>query len=623
MFVSLPAWPPPPRRPGAAAERPSKPALSRDGIVATAVALMRAEGLEHVTMRRLAAELDTGAASLYVYVRARPSSTPPACWDELLGSVEVAAAGEAWWWVDVVVWANLCPDRPASWSSTPAWPGRPWSRGPRDRIYLSLVERLLGLLRAGGVPDPQVAWGIDLLLLFATSIALEHGTRRRATDPDGDEEAALAQALLQADSGRYPHISDLGEELLSGTPKLASAGTSGCSLPDWPARRCRPGPPRAPGSEGHGRTPPWRDSTGRGLSDDGADDPSRLTPRLRAILAIVLVADVLDLMDSTITTIAAPSIVARPRGRRVADQVARGQLRPGHRRPPRGGRPPRRPLRQAADLPDRHQRVHGRLGRLRAVGRPGHDHRWASRPGRLRALMIPQGISILMASFTRAQLPRELSAFGPAMGIAAVLGPIAAGFIISANIAGLDWRPVFLINIVLGLAGLVAALKLLPDDRPISDAPSTQSGAALLGAAMLTFIFGLIEGSTDGMDGPADRQPGLGCRVPGRLRPPSAPGPQPADHPVAVGNRGFTSGLMLGLAFFAAVSGLAYVISLFFQIVLGLTARRRRTGPDPGDGRHHRRLDRLPAPAHVARPPARGRRVGGHPGSAPWACGPP
>ncbi len=68
------------------------------------------------------------------------------------------------------------------------------------------------------MPDPQVAWGIDLLLLFATSIALEHGTRRRATDPDGDEEA-LAQALLQADSGRYPHISDLGEELLSGTPE--------------------------------------------------------------------------------------------------------------------------------------------------------------------------------------------------------------------------------------------------------------------------------------------------------------------------------------------------------------------------------------------------------------------
>jgi len=41
---------------------------------------------------------------------------------------------------------------------------------------------------------------------------------------------------------------------------------------------------------------------------ENAPDPTRLTPRLRAILAVVLLADILDLMDSTITTIAAPSI---------------------------------------------------------------------------------------------------------------------------------------------------------------------------------------------------------------------------------------------------------------------------------------------------------------------------
>ncbi len=40
-----------------------------------------------------------------------------------------------------------------------------------------------------------------------------------------------------------------------------------------------------------------------------ASDPSRLTPRLRMILMVVMIADVLDLMDSTITNIAAPSIV--------------------------------------------------------------------------------------------------------------------------------------------------------------------------------------------------------------------------------------------------------------------------------------------------------------------------
>jgi len=40
--------------------------------------------------------------------------------------------------------------------------------------------------------------------------------------------------------------------------------------------------------------------------------------------------------------------------------------------------------------------------------------------------MIPQGISILMTSFSRPQFPRAVSAFGPAMGVSAILGPIAA-----------------------------------------------------------------------------------------------------------------------------------------------------------------------------------------------------
>ena len=62
-------------------QRPAKPALTRQGIVDAAVSIMRAEGLAKVTMRRIAAVLDTGPASLYVYVRdtgisTRRSSTP-------------------------------------------------------------------------------------------------------------------------------------------------------------------------------------------------------------------------------------------------------------------------------------------------------------------------------------------------------------------------------------------------------------------------------------------------------------------------------------------------------------------------------------------------------------------
>src|SRR5215470_4868941 len=50
-------------------ERPAKPALTRQGIIDAALAILHAEGLNKVTMRRIAEALDTGPASLYVYVR--------------------------------------------------------------------------------------------------------------------------------------------------------------------------------------------------------------------------------------------------------------------------------------------------------------------------------------------------------------------------------------------------------------------------------------------------------------------------------------------------------------------------------------------------------------------------
>ena len=195
-------------------ERPAKPALSRAGIIATAVAVMRAEGLEHVTMRRLAAELDTGPASLYVYLR-NTAELHAAVLDELLELV------------------GLVPDRSAQWADTIVrmlWsyngilsghPGLARSAlvtRPSGPNYLALVEGLLTLLREGGIPDAQSAWGVDILLLFATSIALEHGTRRQVMDADEDEEA-LEHAIHQATTSNYPTIAALRGDLLSGTPE--------------------------------------------------------------------------------------------------------------------------------------------------------------------------------------------------------------------------------------------------------------------------------------------------------------------------------------------------------------------------------------------------------------------
>ena len=316
-------------------------------------------------------------------------------------------------------------------------------------------------------------------------------------------------------------------------------------------------------------------------SGDKPIDPTRLTPRLRAILAVVLIADILDLMDSTITNIAAPSIARDLGGGEslikwlgAGYALAIGVL-----------------LGVGGCLGDRYGKR-----RIFLIGITGFTAASALCglsvdptmiivgrliQGGFGALMIPQGISIIMASFTRAQLPRAVSAFGPAMGVSAVLGPIAAGFIISANIAGLDWRPVFLINIVLGLTGLVAAVRLLPRDQPISQKPIDAIGGALLGATMLALIFGLIQGSTNGwtalpiisLVGGVIFFAGFAIR--------QRQAPNPLISPSLLKNKGFTSGLVLGLCFFAAAGGLSYVISLFFQLVLHLSASRAALGLAP------------------------------------------
>jgi EmrB/QacA subfamily drug resistance transporter len=298
-----------------------------------------------------------------------------------------------------------------------------------------------------------------------------------------------------------------------------------------------------------------------------AGDPSRLTPRLRAILAIVIVASMLDLMDSQITNIAAPSIVRDIGGGEslikwlgASYQLAIGTFLVI------GGR-----------LGDRYGKR-----RLYLIGIAGFVVAslvcgLAVDPamivtgrlfqGAFGALLIPQGISILMATFSREQLPRAFGAFGPVLGLSAVLGPIVGGFIISANLAGLHWRPVFLINIVFGTAGLIAAFLVLPRDKPISNEPIDGLGSGLLGLMMLALIYGLIQGSTNGWTAAPIASLAAGavmfCAFALRQRKAATP----LIKPTLMLNKGFTSGLILGLAFFAALAGLTYLISLFFQLV--------------------------------------------------------
>ena len=94
--------------------------------------------------------------------------------------------------------------------------------------------------------------------------------------------------------------------------------------------------------------------------------------------------------------------------------------------------------------------------------------------------------------------------------------------------------------------------------------------AGLLGATMFALLYGLIEGSTTGWTALPVLSLVAGVVLFAGFAARQRLAADPLILPSLLANRGFTAGLLLGLAFFSAVNGLAYVVSLFFQTAFGL-----------------------------------------------------
>lgn len=201
--------------------------------------------------------------------------------------------------------------------------------------------------------------------------------------------------------------------------------------------------------------------------------------------------------------------------------------------------------------------------------------------GAFGALLIPQGIAIMTAHFSPEMKDKAFSMFGPALGLAMVGGPILAGFLIDANIAGTGWRAMFLINLVLGTVGFVAALRVLPRDTGDKGVILDGLGAGLLAVTMFGLLFGLIEGSSRAWTVVPFTSIGVGLLAFVAFCYRQKTAKNPLIKPSLLANRGFTSGLIMGLALFTVIGGLFYVISLFLQLGLGLTPARAALGLTP------------------------------------------
>jgi AcrR family transcriptional regulator len=194
-------------------DRPAKAPLSREAVIDAGLGILRAEGIDGVTMRRVAAELDTGAASLYVYVSNR---------QDLLNQMFDAVAGE----IDTDDDAD-----PARWrqqlealltaarDAMDRYPGIarvPLANVPTGPNATRVADHMLGLLRAGGVDDRSAAWFVDVISLYInaasyeTSIYVEEGR----AEENVDEE--IRDSFAQLSPAAYPNIMSLLPHLTSG-----------------------------------------------------------------------------------------------------------------------------------------------------------------------------------------------------------------------------------------------------------------------------------------------------------------------------------------------------------------------------------------------------------------------
>jgi EmrB/QacA subfamily drug resistance transporter len=82
------------------------------------------------------------------------------------------------------------------------------------------------------------------------------------------------------------------------------------------------------------------------------------------------------------------------------------------------------------------------------------------------AAMVPQVLSLLNVNFRPDERARVFSLFGVTVGLGTVAGQILGGVLLHFNLFGWGWRPIFLVNVPIGIAAIILSRRLLPESRP-------------------------------------------------------------------------------------------------------------------------------------------------------------
>ncbi|CAM5560344.1 MFS transporter [Streptomyces canus] len=224
------------------------------------------------------------------------------------------------------------------------------------------------------------------------------------------------------------------------------------------------------------------------------DAPAAGDRRRWFALAIVMTAAFMDLVDVTIVNIAIPSI-RQDAGASVSQiqWITAGYALAFAAGLITGGR-----------LGD----IHGRK-RLFLVGIGGFTLAsalcgFAANPemlvasrilqGGMAAMMVPQVLSIVHATFPAHERGKVFGLFGAIVGLGAVSGPLLGALLTEWNLFGLEWRPIFLINLPVGIAGLVLGSRFITESKAPRALKLDLVGVALVVVGLLLLLYPLTRG---------------------------------------------------------------------------------------------------------------------------------
>ncbi|MFI9549994.1 MFS transporter [Nonomuraea endophytica] len=307
-------------------------------------------------------------------------------------------------------------------------------------------------------------------------------------------------------------------------------------------------------------------------------DSSMITSGRVALIAVavVLLADFMELLDATIVSVAAPEIMSELGASDSAIQwtVAGYTLAMGAA------------LITGGRLGDQFGRRRAFLGGLSGFAvasvlcalAPSPEVLIATRvlQGLAGGLMVPQVFGIIRSSLPPAARAKAFGAYGAVLSLASVAGPLLGGFLVDADLFGLGWRAIFWVNIPIAIIGLILGARYLPESAA-EDRPRLDVLGALLGAVTAVLVLlPLVQGREWGWPWWGFAMMVCSLLTGGlfllRGRRVSARGEQPVFDPALLAVRSFSGGLAASMLFFGAVGSFFFLLSLYLQLGLGMSA---------------------------------------------------